>query len=155
LFIDFVIKSGLRFVEAINSYNLIIDLAREDKLKKYYNEEKEVLEHYRFKPIFIRGNKKVFLTFIPRAIVEAITKQEKVTQFMIDDAFEDVGLKMRFSDIREYYATIMTQYLTQPEIDFLQGRVSGSVFMRNYFNPALITDLKARVFNGIAELSKA
>ena len=45
----------------------------------------------------------------------------------------------------------MTKYLSQPEIDFLQGSVSGSVFMRNYFNPALIGDLKERVFKGIAD----
>jgi hypothetical protein len=39
------------------------------------------------------------------------------------------------------------------EIDFLQGRTSASVFMRNYFNPALISDLKERVFKGIAALA--
>ena len=154
VFMDFVAISGLRFVEAFSSYNLIIDLARQDKLKEYYNQEKKILEHYRFKTIFIRGNKKAFVTFIPHWIVEAIAKQEKVTQSSIDDALEDVGLKMRFSDIREYYATMMTQYLTQPEIDFLQGRISGSVFMRNYFNPALITDLKERTFKAITEIQQ-
>ena len=46
----------------------------------------------------------------------------------------------------------MTKYLNPAEIDFLQGRVSASVFMRNYFNPALIEDLKERVFKGISEL---
>jgi hypothetical protein len=47
----------------------------------------------------------------------------------------------------------MTKYLTQPEIDFLQGRISASVFMRNYFNPALIGDLKERVFKGLESLN--
>jgi hypothetical protein len=46
------------------------------------------------------------------------------------------------------------KYLKEAEIDFLQGRVSGSVFMRNYFNPALIDDLKQRVLNGIAEIQQ-
>jgi intergrase/recombinase len=59
---------------------------------------------------------------------------------------------MRFGDLREYYATVMTKWLNQSEIDFLQGRISGSVFMRNYFNPALISDLKDRVFRGLAEI---
>jgi len=48
----------------------------------------------------------------------------------------------------------MTRFLNPAEIDFLQGRVSASVFMRNYFNPALIKDLKKRVFQGISELIK-
>jgi hypothetical protein len=42
--------------------------------------------------------------------------------------------------------------LKESEIDFLHGRVSTSVFMRNYFNPALIGDLKERVFKAVAEL---
>lgn len=43
---------------------------------------------------------------------------------------------MRFGDVREVWASVMPKHLRQPEIDFLQGRVSTSVFMRNYFNPA-------------------
>jgi hypothetical protein len=46
----------------------------------------------------------------------------------------------------------MTRFLSQPETDFLQDRISGSMFMRNYFNPALISDLKERVFKAIEEL---
>jgi len=48
----------------------------------------------------------------------------------------------------------MTKGLSQPEIDFLQGRVSANVFMRNYFNPALIGDLKERVFEAIGKLKE-
>ena len=60
--------------------------------------------------------------------------------------------RLAFSDIREIHATFLTRHLNIAEIDFLQGRVSGSVFMRNYFNPALISDLKERVFKAIGEL---
>lgn len=62
------------------------------------------------------------------------------------------GFNLRFSDIRKYYATFMTKVLNPAEIDFLQGRVSTSVFMKNYFNPALIKDLRHRVFQGISEM---
>ena len=61
-------------------------------------------------------------------------------------------MKSRFSDIREAHATFMTKYLRPSEIDFLHGRVSSSIFMRNYFNPALVSDLKERVFKGINEI---
>jgi len=61
-------------------------------------------------------------------------------------------LPLRFGDIREYWATYMTRHLKEAEIDFLQGRISSSIFMRNYFNPALISDLKQRTFKGITEL---
>jgi len=46
----------------------------------------------------------------------------------------------------------MTKYLRPSEIDFLHGRVSSIIFMRNYFNPALISDLKERAFKGISEI---
>jgi len=36
----------------------------------------------------------------------------------------------------------MTKYLKESEINFLHGRVSASIFMQNYFNPAWISDLK-------------
>jgi hypothetical protein len=156
VFMDFMVFSGLRLREALNSYNLIIDLARAGRLSEYYNFENEALEHYRFKSLFMRRSKKVFVTFLPKWLVEEISKQEKLTLYQISNwVRRDKKLKSRFPELREYYATFMTRWLSPAEIDFLQGRVSGSVFMRNYFNPALITDLRERVFKGLTEIQKA
>jgi len=154
-FMDFIVLSGLRFEETVNSYNLIIDLAREGRLSEYYNEENEALEHYRFRGLFIRRTKKAFVSFIPKSLVEAISREEKLTIYKVWNLVKRKGLKCRFPDIREYFATVMTRWLSPAEIDFLQGRISGSVFMRNYFNPALITDLRERVFKGLTEIQKA
>jgi intergrase/recombinase len=153
VFIDFILVSGLRLGEAVNSYNLIIDLARKNRLSEYYNSEKEILEHFRYRKIFIRNNKKAFMSVVPRKLVQNIVERERLTCSQIDNALKHEGLKSRFSDVREYFATSMTKWLSQPEIDFLQGRVSASVFMRNYFNPGLIGDLKERVFEGLEQLS--
>ena len=152
VFMDFMVFSGLRLEEAVNSYNLIIDLAREGKLSEYYNFENEALEHYRFKSLFIRRTKKAFVSFIPKRLVEAVSREEKLTIYKVWNWIKRKGLECRFPDIREYYASVMTKWLNPAEIDFLQGRVSGSVFMRNYFNPALITDLRERVFKGLMEI---
>jgi intergrase/recombinase len=151
-FLDFMLASGLRYVEAIESYNLIIDLAEEGKLSDYYDAEKEALEHFRFKQTFMRRTKKAFISFIPRELTEKVSRQEKFTKCQIKNRIQRSKSKLRFGDIREYFATFMNRYLSREEIDFLQGRVSASVFMRNYFNPALITDLKDRVFKAIADL---
>ena len=152
VFMDFTVLSGLRFREAVNSYNLIIDLAKEGRLNEYYDSEKEALEHFRFKERFIRKSKKVFTAFLPKQLIERITESEKLTRFQIESRIKRNGFSSRFGDIRQFWATFMTKHLTQPEIDFLQGRVSANVFMRNYFNPALITDLKTRIFQGIYEI---
>jgi len=153
-FMDFMAISDLRFEEAVNSFNLIIDLSKAEKLSDYYDVEKEALEHYRFKKLFIRRTKKAFVSFIPKAFIERVSRESKVTKSMIYNRLQKRGFKLRFGDVREYYATFMTRLLNPAEIDFLQGRVSASVFMRNYFNPALIADLKDRVFQGIAEIQK-
>ena len=133
VFMDFMVFSGLRLREAVNSWNLIIDLAREGRLREYYNVEAEALEHYRFKGLFMRRSKKVFVSFIPKRLIEEISRQEKLTLHQISNwVRRDKKLKSRFPELREYYATVMTKWLNPAEIDFLQGRISGSVFMRNY-----------------------
>ncbi|MBS7637047.1 hypothetical protein KEJ37_06950, partial [Candidatus Bathyarchaeota archaeon] len=152
-FLDFMALSGLRLREAVNSWNLIMDLAENGRLNEYYDSEKEALEHYKFKAMFIRRSKKVFVTFLPKRFIEKIAGGEKFTVYQLNNYVRrDYKLKSRFSDMREFWATFMTKWLSQSEIDFLQGRISGSVFMRNYFNPALISDLKERVFKGLAEI---
>ena len=85
-------------------------------------------------------------------MVDEIRGSQKLTKSMVYCRLKKQGFKLRFSDIREYYATFMTKVLNPAEIDFLQGRVSTSVFMKNYFNPALINDLRQRVFQGINEI---
>jgi hypothetical protein len=37
IFLKFTLLTGLRYIEAVNSYNLIIKLKREGKLSEYYN----------------------------------------------------------------------------------------------------------------------
>jgi hypothetical protein len=77
-----------------------------------------------------------------------------MTKPQINNSIKRDGFNSRFGDIREYYATYMTKYLSQPEIDFLQGRVSANVFMRNYFTPVLIVDLKKRTLKALRRITK-
>ncbi|MEM0489533.1 MAG: integrase [Candidatus Bathyarchaeia archaeon] len=153
VFMDFIAVTGLRLDEAVQSFNLIIKLHGEGKLNQYYNEANECLEHYRFKEVFIRRTKKAFISFVPRELVEKICYEAPLkSKYVAQKRLKDKGLPVRFSDIREAHNTILTRYLSQPEIDFLVGRVSASIFMANYFNPKLVADLKERVFKGIAEI---
>jgi len=153
-FMDFIAITGLRLVEAIESYNLIIKLAKEGKLNEYYNEEKEALEHFRFKEIFLRKSKKAFISFVPKELIEKIALSSPLpdSRHAIQMRVKKKGLKLRFSDIREAHASFMTKYLKQPEIDFIHGRVTTNIFMANYFNPALICDLKERIVNAVKEI---
>ena len=144
-FMDFTVSTGLRLGEAINSYRLIVELSEQGKLCEYYNAERCVLEHFRFKSLFIRRTKKAFMSFASNELIERIRLSGfKPTNDIIRRRMQRRKLKLCFPDLRELWASRGVKYLGQPEIDFLQGRVSATVFMRNYFNPTWISDLKKR-----------
>jgi hypothetical protein len=46
----------------------------------------------------------------------------------------------------------MTRHSSVPEVDFVQGRITASVFMRNYFNPTWIADLQERAIRREKEI---
>jgi hypothetical protein len=155
LFMDFMAVTGLRLVEAVNSYNRIIKLNREGRLDEYYDLEREVLEHFRFKEIFFRHTKKAFISFVPATLIQRIIRNKPMTSVVaVQNMVRKKGFKLRFSDIRETHGTLATKYLKDNEIDFLHGRVTSSVFMKNYFNPSLIEDLKARTYRVINEIQE-
>jgi intergrase/recombinase len=152
-FMDFIVITGLRLSEAVSSYNLIIKLSKEGKLGEYYNAATGSLEHYKFKDIFIRRSKKAFVSFISEDQVKRIgAKNSPITRNLIEKFLKRRCLKLKFSDVREAHATLLTRWLQPVEIDFLHGRVSATVFLRHYFNPKLLVDLQSRALQGIQEI---
>jgi intergrase/recombinase len=152
-FMDLMAITGMRMIEAFNCYNMIIQLSKEGRIAEYYKDQ--ILEHYKFKDVFIRGNKKIFISFVPEQLINRIAKNEPLNSWMsVQKLVTKRGLPSRFSDVREAHATFLTKFLKDAEIDFLHGRVSTNVFMRNYFNPALIVDLSTRVFQAIQEIQE-
>jgi intergrase/recombinase len=119
-FAEFMAATGLRLVEAVESYSLIIKLSREGKLDEYYDFDKQVLEHFKFKQIFFRRSKKAFISFVPAELVQRISKKKALTSpVAVQNMVRKEGLRVRFADIREAHATFMTKYLKDSEIDFL------------------------------------
>ncbi|NIO38324.1 hypothetical protein GTO27_11580, partial [Candidatus Bathyarchaeota archaeon] len=101
VFLDFVLISGLRFNESVKAYNLVIDLANEDRLNEYYNAEKGVLEHIHFKEDFIRRTKKVFISFVPKIFIEKVEKQGNLSEYQILNRIKRANFRLRFGDVRE------------------------------------------------------
>lgn len=150
---DLMSVSGLRFIEGVASHNLIIELNTNMRLGEYFKEN--ALEHFHFKELFLRQTKKAFVSFVPSELVMQIYREQTLGSLdSIKKQIQKSKLPLRFSDIREAHATFMTKFLKPSEIDFLHGRVTSSVFMANYFNPALIGDLRERAFKGITEIQE-
>ena len=150
--LNLMIACGLRLIEGIECHNLIIKLSKEGNLESYYKRDRQVLEHFRFKALFIRNSKKVFISFVSAEIVDAIAKSEPVNYDRVQKLAECHLKRLHYADLRELFASLSTKHLRQPEIDFLQGRVSASVFIRNYFNPQFIGDLQERALTNSREL---
>ena len=91
--------------------------------------------------------KKVFVSFVPKRLIQKISEDEPLEYSRVQKLAGWHLKKLRFGDIRELHASILTKYLTQPEIDFLHGRVGVNVFMSNYFNVNVIDDLRERMFS--------
>ncbi|MFB3889399.1 MAG: hypothetical protein ACE14S_07900 [Candidatus Bathyarchaeia archaeon] len=152
-FLDLIVATGLRMIEAVECVRLIVTLSKQGKLGTYYDSEREIFEHFRFKETFIRNSKKVFISFVPRRIVEAIaTEEQPITYDRAQHLAENRLRKLRFADLRELYASVSVKNLRESEIDFLQGRISSRVFLRNYFNPHFINDLQVRALKNAEEL---
>jgi hypothetical protein len=147
-YIDLMLYSGMRPLEGMDSFNLILKLNSESKLGDYYDYEKQVLQHFKFRSIFIRRSKKVYISFVPKDVIQQILASKPIISRTFYKNFERINLKIRFCDIREYWSTQMSKFLSRIEIDFLQGRC-GTVYMENYFNPSYIEDLQARTIKGV------
>ena len=151
-FMDFMAASGLRYDEAIESYNLLIGLNKQGKLDNYYDADREVLEHFRFKETFLRRTKKAFISFIPKELIEKISDNKPLNVYTVQTRVKRKAGSLKFGDIRELHGSLATKFLNPAEIDFLHGRIAATVFMRNYFNPAWISDLKERTFKAAAHM---
>ncbi len=143
------LSTGLRKSECFKSFNLIIRLNREGRLSEYYNPGLQVLEHFRFEKLFIRRTKNVYISFIPRSLVDRIAASKPVSYPAIRNRLKKRGMKIRLNEIRDHYATFMVQHgLIREEVDLLQGRIGKTVFMRNYFSPSL-QDLGQRTLSAL------
>ena len=147
-YIDLMLCSGMRPLEGMDSYNLLLRLQGENRLGDYYDSEKEMLQHFKYRSIFIRRSKKVYISFVLGNVIEEILRDKPIVSRTFYKNFERLHLPIRFCDIREYWSTQMSKSLSRIEIDFLQGRC-GTVYMQNYFNPSYIGDLQTRTMQGI------
>ncbi len=151
-YLKFLLMSGLRVSEALESFNLIRMLQQQGQLGLYHNEELKTLEHFRFKEKFLRNTKNAFITMVPKSLVLNITQRNKVTYPMIRMKLRRQGIPLKMNELRDFYATFMVRHgLIKEEVDLLQGRVGESIFIRHYWSPAM-KELQKRVIGALNDL---
>jgi len=148
-YLKFVLFTGLRRTEGINSYNLIIELHTRNNLDIYYNETLSCLEHFKFKDIFLRNTKNCYISFVPKDIIDDICNNKPITYEAIRKKLQRRRIPTRINELRDYWSSFMVRHgLIKEEVDLLQGRVPPDVFIRHYWSPNF-KDLKSRVLNAL------
>jgi hypothetical protein len=136
--IKFACLVGLRASETLECVKLIND---KESFAKYYNPNRQALEHFRYKKQFIRQTKKAYISFLTPemlSIVQNLDNNNNVpTKNAITHACQRRHIPMDMYLTRKIYASWLRKEGIQPEIvDLLQGRVSQSVLTRHYLVPS-------------------
>ena len=150
--LTFTALTGLRPSEACMSTKLIVELFEQKRLNKYLDEKSLMLQHFRFKELFLRGNKNAYISFIAKELLDLILKIEpRIKYTALVSALRKRSFKIKTKELRKLHATTLRDHLPQELIDLLQGRVSQSVFLRFYYKPFL-QDIRDKTLKGIEPL---
>ena len=149
LYAKFLLRSGLRTSEAINSFNLIIQLNKEGRLSEYYDSDLNVLCHFKYPKHFIRRTKACYITFIKPEFLNEIAVSQPVTYSSFRKRLDRKKSKLRFNELRDYFGTFLLNHgILEAEINICQGRIPVDIFIRHYWSPKL-KELGARIFKAM------
>jgi intergrase/recombinase len=150
--VQFACLVGLRASEVIECVKLLND---KQAYSKYYNPNRQALEHFRFPEVFIRQTKKAYISFVTPEIIKDIQMQHNVpSRVAIMKACQRRKIKTDFHLTRKIFASWLRKEGIQPEVvDLLQGRVSQSILMRHYLVPS--STLKDDVLASLYKLQQA
>jgi intergrase/recombinase len=154
LFLKFLLLTGLRASEAIESFNLITRLHKENRLSTYYDEEQSLLQHFQFKDKFIRGTKNAYVSFVPNSLVDEICNSEELTYAQIIKRLRRKGLRLGLNEFRDYFGSFLVRHnLIREEVDLLCGRIPPSIFLRHYWSPSF-KELRQRALSGLKHMNR-
>jgi intergrase/recombinase len=119
------------------------------------------LQHYKFPDIFLRHTKKAFVSFLMPETLRNVKEKnhisaEVLTYSAIRHACRRKGIaSCNLGFCRKIHGSWLHSRggCSIEEVDFLQGRVSASIFSRHYLTPQL-QNLKERVLQALEQLQR-
>jgi intergrase/recombinase len=145
---------GLRSSEIVESAKLIN--GDNETFTKYYNPDRQALEHYKFPKQFVRTTKACYISIVSPHILELIKNLEKIPKSYNDFrvACYTKGIKCDLRFARKIFASWLHKCgLSSVIIDLLQGRVPKSVLVQHYLVPVGV-DYKHKVLQAVSELRR-
>lgn len=142
LYLRLMLLSGMRAMEGINCFNLIVGMGSKYQTE-YYNENTKFLEHFKYPKLFLRNSKNCYVSCVPKSLLDEIAQSSKVSYNAIDKKLNKANLPMRVKPLRSYYATEMRKLgLLSEQIDLIEGRIGKTIFLMHYFkeDPKTLSD---------------
>jgi hypothetical protein len=125
--------TGLRPVEACNSVRLI-----HTDLPNYLNSDLYILEHFKWKDIFIRSTKKSFISVMTDRLLQIAKGADAQSYTSIYAYLHKCGLPMRMNYCRKIFGTHLRYSSIESEmVNLLEGRLSPDIFVRHYWSPTI------------------
>ena len=146
--------TGLRPEEACKSVSLITELAEAGRLGDYFNEQLQMLEHFRHPQLFLRGCKNCYISFVPSRVCELVLREKpKAKGYAVRWALHKSGLSGEIMGLRKLYATTLRDKgIPREVVDLLEGRIGQSIFVRHYYKPDLLKQTREKVLKAIQPL---
>ncbi len=131
--------TGLRPSEGCNSCKLITQLSKQGKLNDYLDRDLMMLQHFKYKDLFLRRSKNAYISFITSDLLQHTLKNKPLLKYsQVDSALNKRGFNNQMNKLRKLYATMLRKYLPREVINMLEGRVSEDLFVRCYYKPTLM-----------------
>lgn len=112
---------------------MIIELNDKGRLEEYYNPELQVLEHFKYKALFLRRTKDAYISFISKEFIDKICQSQSVAYSAIHCRFKRRKVKLRLKELRSCSNSFLRKNgIISELVDILPGRVPPSVFARHY-----------------------
>jgi len=140
--------TGLRPVEACNSVRLI-----HTHLSNYLNLDLFILEHFKWKDVFIRSTKKSFISVMIDRLLQIAKTADPKSYTSICAYLHKRGFPMRMNYCRKIFGTHLRYCGIESElVNLLEGRISPEIFVRHYWSPNTKQDI-GRVRKAIDSLA--
>jgi hypothetical protein len=148
----FCTLTGMRGSECIESVRLINQELTSSG--KYYNPERQILQHYLYPNIFIRRTKAIYISIVNDNIIRIAQRiGNDPTLPGLKKAISNRKLSMHIKYCRKIQASWLKQHGIETEIiNMLQGRIGKDIFLRHYMTPN--NNFKDKVLNALEELQQ-
>jgi hypothetical protein len=147
-YLKFDALTGLRPAEAIQSCNLLRNNGH-----GYHNSELQILEHFKFPVVFIRGKKRAYFSIVDAETLEIARNTRSIDYEALRLEYKHRGLRFHMAFARKIFATWARRYVGPEIVDLIEGRAPASIFARHHYRPDFRTELE-KLRNALPELRK-